>query len=175
MISGVGTVAIFVLRSLVPYRSTLLGISKLDTGIIMAVVSYVQALTALCFVRCNHRLMYKLFPVILAGFCGIAALMLFTFTGSFYPFLTAAVLFGMYSGFFYFFFVYHALISPRNSTRYVAINEIIVGVTGTIGPLTGGLLSSPEASASAFPATAVLCACSIICCGLILKWKKPAV
>ena len=76
--------------------------------------------------------------------------------------MTAAVLFGLYSGYFYFMFVYHSLISPKNSTRYVAINEIIVGIMGTIGPFAGGLLVSPAASGKAFPVMAAFCVCSIV-------------
>jgi hypothetical protein len=59
-------------------------------------------------------------------------------------------------------FVYHSLISPVNSTRYVAINEIIVGVMGTIGPFAGGLLTTPSTSGTAFPVMAVFCGLSIV-------------
>ena len=97
--------------------------------------------------------------------------LLFGFSGSLVSFAVAAVLFGMYSGYFYFMFVYHSLISPVNSTRYVAINEIIVGVMGTVGPFAGGLLTTPSTSGTAFPVMAVFCALSVIFAVVFFKKK----
>ena len=68
----------------------------------------------------------------------------------------------MKTGFFYFMFVYHSLISPDKASRYVAVNEVIVGVTGTIGPFAAGLLTSPQTSGAAFPAAAALSAAGIL-------------
>lgn len=161
IIGGVGTIAIFVIRSLVPYRANLLAFSRAEAGLILAAVSFVQAFTALALIKVK-TMMYKPLPVILAGGCGIASLLLFGFSGSLVSFAIAAVLFGMYSGYFYFMFVYHSLISPVNSTRYVAINEIIVGVMGTIGPFAAGMLTSPSTSGTAFPVMAVCCAASVV-------------
>ena len=59
-------------------------------------------------------------------------------------------------------FVYHSLISPDKASRYVAVNEVIVGVTGTIGPFAAGLLTSPQTSGAAFPAAALVSAAGIL-------------
>lgn len=161
IIGGVGTIAIFVIRCLVPYRANLLAFSRAEAGLVLAAVSFVQAFTALALIKVK-TMMYKPLPVVLAGSCGIISLLLFGFSGSLPAFAVAAVLFGMYSGYFYFMFVYHSLISPVNSTRYVAINEIIVGIMGTVGPFAGGLLTTPSTSGTAFPVMAVLCGLSVI-------------
>ena len=161
IIGGVGTIAIFVIRCLVPYRANLLEFSRAEAGMVLAAVSFTQAFTALTLIKAK-TMMYKPLPVILAGGCGVASLLLFGFSGSLITFAVAAVLFGIYSGYFYFMFVYHSLISPVNSTRYVAINEIIVGIMGTIGPFAGGLLTTPSTSGAAFPVMAVLCFSSVI-------------
>ena len=161
IIGGVGTIAIFVIRCLVPYRANLLEFSRAEAGMVLAAVSFTQAFTALLLIKAK-TMMYKPLPVILAGGCGITSLLLFGFSGSLISFAAAAVLFGIYSGYFYFMFVYHSLISPVNSTRYVAINEIIVGIMGTIGPFAGGLLTTPATSGTAFPVMAVLCFSSVI-------------
>ena len=161
VIGGVGTIAIFVIRCLVPYRANLLAFSRAEAGVILAAVSFVQAFTALALINVK-TMMYKALPVVLAGLCGIASLLIFGFGSGKIMFAVAAVLFGMYSGYFYFMFVYHSLISPVNSTRYVAINEIIVGVMGTIGPFAGGLLTTPSTSGTAFPVMAVFCGLSIV-------------
>ena len=168
IIGGVGTIAIFVIRCLVPYRATLLEFSRAEAGLVLAAVSFVQAFTALALIKVK-TMMYKPLPVILAGGCGIASLLLFGFSGSLVSFAIAAVLFGMYSGYFYFMFVYHSLISPVNSTRYVAINEIIVGIMGTIGPFAGGLLTSPATSGLAFGSVAFICILSISIGALFFK------
>ena len=137
IVGGTGTVAIFVLRSLVPYRENLLSFTQAEAGIVIAAVSYVQALTALALIR-GKTFMYRALPAVAAGLCGIAALVIFGTGNTFIQFLTAAILFGIYSGYFYFMFVYHSLISPENSNRYVAVNEVIVGATGTAGPFAAG-------------------------------------
>ena len=161
IIGGVGTIAIFVIRCLVPYRANLLAFSRAEAGLVLAAVSFVQAFTALALINVK-TMMYKALPVVLAGLCGISSLLIFGFGSGKIFFAIAAVLFGIYSGYFYFMFVYHSLISPVNSTRYVAINEIIVGIMGTVGPFAGGLLTTPSTSGTAFPVMAVLCGLSII-------------
>ena len=161
VVGGTGTVAIFILRSLVPYRENLLSFTQAEAGIVLAAVSYVQALTALALIR-GKTFMYRPLPAAAAGLCGIAALFVFGMGAAFVQFVTAAVLFGIYSGYFYFMFVYHSLISPENSNRYVAVNEVIVGATGTLGPFAAGLLTSPATSGAAFPAAALLSAAGIL-------------
>ena len=141
--------------------SLLLGFSQAQAGIVIAAVSYVQALTALCLIR-GKTFMYRPLPAVAAGTCGIAALLVFGTGSTFLQFMTAAILFGVYSGFFYFMFVYHSLISPEKSSRYVAVNEVIVGATGTIGPFAAGLLTSPQTSGAAFPAAALVSAAGIL-------------
>ena len=106
--------------------------------------------------------MYRPLPAAAAGLCGFTSLLVFGMGGTFAQFMTAAVLFGLYSGYFYFMFVYHSLISPVNSNRYVAVNEMIVGATGTIGPFAAGLLTSPETSGAAFPLAAILSAAGVL-------------
>jgi len=168
VVGGTGTVAISVLRSLVPYRENLLSFTQAEAGIVIAAVSCVQALTALALIR-GKTFMYKQLPAVAAGVCGITALLVFGTGSTFIQFLTAAVLFGIYSGYFYFMFVYHSLISPSNSNRYVAVNEVIVGATGTLGPFAAGLLTSPATSGAAFPVAAALSAAGILFAALSFR------
>ena len=160
IIGGVGTITVFVLRTLVPYRAALLDFSRADAGSVLAIVSYTQAVIALLLML-SKDFMYRIFPVIAAGISGMTALLILGFSNSLTAFILAAVLYGCYSGYVYFMFVYHSLISPSKSTRYVAINEMIVGITGTVGPFAGGLLSSPQNSGTAFLAAACICAASV--------------
>ena len=160
IIGGVGTITVFVLRTLVPYRAALLDFSRADAGSVLAIVSYTQAAAALLLML-SKDFMYRIIPVIAAGTAGIISLLILGFCNSLAAFIFAAVLYGCYSGYVYFMFVYHSLISPSKSTRYVAINEMIVGITGTVGPFAGGLMSSPQNSGTAFLAAACICAASV--------------
>ena len=56
-------------------------------------------------------------------------------------FLIGAGLFGIYSGSFCFYLVFHALVHPNRAGRYVAVNEALVGLTGFLAPLAGGALA----------------------------------
>ena len=85
--------------------------------------------------------MYLVKPVLLFGFSGILGLLLFGSAASVKLFCLAAICFGIYSGSFFFYFVFHSLVHPTRSSRYVAINETVVGICGIVGPLTGGLMA----------------------------------
>lgn len=160
LIGGAGTITVFILRTMLPYRATLLDFSRADAGSVLAIVSYTQAAAALLLML-SKDFMYRIIPVIAAGISGVTALLILGFSNSLTAFILAAVLYGCYSGYVYFMFVYHSLISPSKSTRYVAINEMIVGITGTVGPFAGGLMSSPQNSGTAFLAAACICTASV--------------
>jgi predicted MFS family arabinose efflux permease len=66
------------------------------------------------------------------------------------------ILFGVYSGSFFFYLVFHAIAHPVRSARYVAVNESVVGIGGILGPLIGGGLS--DRFGFAFSA----CACTTV-------------
>lgn len=166
-----GTIAVAILRCMIPYRSTQLGFSDAAAGTTMAVISYTQVVMGLLLLRAK-KLMYAPVPTLLFGALGFSALLAWGFGSSVSLFLASGVIFGIYSGFFYFMFVYHALISKEHSARNVAVNEIIVGTTGTFAPFLGGLLSSPETSGAAFPVAAVLCITSVILTAVYFIRKK---
>jgi MFS family permease len=56
-------------------------------------------------------------------------------------FLGGAMLFGTYTGAFCFYMVFHSLVHPERAGRYVAVNEALVGITGFLAPLAGGLMA----------------------------------
>ena len=149
IVAGIGFVTIAMLRTQIPYRCSLLEMSTAQQGIILAVVSYVQAFLALSFWK-SRRWMYHPFPIALAGCCGLIALLLFAFTQSYGVYVFAGLLYGCYSGGFCFFFAYHSLANPEKSHRYVAVNEVIVGSTSVFAPLGSGLLAD-AAGNSAVP------------------------
>lgn len=147
IIAGCGTIAVCLVRTLIPYQGTLLDFSKAEIGIILAVVSYVQGITALCLLR-GKRWMYRPVPILLAGTAGALALALFGLGGSPAWFYVGAVLYGIFSGCCYFYLVFHSLVHPTRSSHYVAVNETVVGIASILGPIAGGLLSGINGNAS---------------------------
>ncbi len=139
--SGVGCLAVAVLRSYLPSSTTIMGIPRIQQGILLALISGSQALTGL--VLCRSRMwMYRALPISVFGACGILALLAFGFSGDFPVLALAAICFGIYSGSFFFFLVFHSLVHPERSTRYVAVNESVVGLTNMLGPLLAGFLAA---------------------------------
>jgi predicted MFS family arabinose efflux permease len=153
--SGIGCLAVTVLRSYLPSSATVMGISRAEQGILLALISGSQALTGLAL--CRGRLwMYKALPVSLFGACGVSALFAFGFSSEFLPLALSSLLFGIYSGAFFFYLVFHALVHPEHSTRYVAINESVVGFTCMLGPLFAGFLAAGLTIAAPYWISALL-------------------
>lgn len=156
IVAGTGFITIAMLRTQIPYRCNLLEMSTAQQGIILAAVSYVQAFLALSLWK-SRRWMYHPLPIAVAALCGFCALLLFAFTQSYPVYLVAGLLYGCYSGGFCFFFSYHSLANPAKSHRYVAVNEVIVGITSVFAPLGAGILADATGnSASPFLIGAVL-------------------
>lgn len=146
LVGGVGCVVIAFVRTMGPFRGVAaLHLSKEEMGLVIAAVSFMQSLTGY-LLYFSREWMYRKLPGILLNGCGMAALLCFAFGNNFLFFLIAALLFGIYSGSFFFFFVFHSLVHPTKSARYVAGNETIVGATGVVGPLLGGAFITPASS-----------------------------
>lgn len=159
--AGAGCLTVAVLRSYLPSSATVMGIPRMSQGILLALISGSQALTGLAL--CRSRLwMYKALPVLLFGTCGVVALLVFSVSGEFLPLALAAVLFGVYSGSFFFYLVFHSLVHPEHSTRYVAINESVVGLTSLLGPLAAGVLATGGSVTAPYLASALLIIGTII-------------
>ena len=149
LIGGVGTLAVCMIRAMWPHHGEGLGISRTHIALTTALVSYVQALTALLLYR-SCRWMFLRLPVLVFSLAGAAGLLLFAFartTALFYP---AAVIYGIYSGCIYFYFVYHSLAHPVRAGYFVSGNEVIVGVISMVSPLAGGALADGFTSGAPF-------------------------
>ena len=177
LIGGVGCLAIALVRTMGPFRGVQsIGLTKDQMGIIMCLVSFAQSVSGYLLIF-SREWMYKRLNGVLLNLVGIAALLMFAFSSGFYGFAIAAVLCGIYSGSFYFFFVFHSLVHPTKSHRYVAGNETIVGATSVVGPLLGGVLITAQSSHWVFIAGAVLVFAALAGQLLILgragiKWEK---
>jgi hypothetical protein len=143
-------VAVAIIRSLFPDQAVKEHeFSATAQGRILFLISFFQAITGL--VLCRSRLwMYRALPVGLFGVLGVAGV-LFFHSGETVPVLmVGAVLFGLFSGSFYFYFVFHAIAHPVKAARNVAINETVVGVTAILGPIMAGAIAEAYSYQSAY-------------------------
>ncbi|MBE6358965.1 MAG: MFS transporter [Lentisphaerae bacterium] len=160
IVGGLGTLTVSQIRSIWPKQGANLQISGDHVAYVLAVVSYVQAFTALALCR-SKCWMWKRVPALLMSVTGILSLLTFAFASDVKIFYTAAACYGVYSGCLYFYLVYHSLAHPSRSGFFVAGNEIIVGVTSMLAPLVGGFIADVTGftgSAFIFAAAAVVIA-----------------
>jgi len=167
--AGAGIVVISVIRAVFPVNTLSLGDGRIGT--LFFLLSITQALTGL--ILCRSRVwMYRAFPVSVVGLLGVVGTLCLAFGVSSTLLRIGVILFGVYSGSFFFYLVFHAIAHPVRTARYVAVNESVVGIGGILGALIGGGLS--DRFGFAFSA----CACAI---GLVVvtafqagihRWKS---
>lgn len=164
IVGGLGTITVCQIRALWPKVGSELQIGQHHIAYILALVSYSQAVTALFLCR-SKNWMWRRIPALLMSLCGIISLLGFVMVSDVKWFYAVAALYGVYSGIFYFYLVYHSLSHPRRSGFFVAGNEIIVGVTSIAAPLAGGFL----ADCSGKTGTAFVFACGMTLLALIMQ------
>jgi len=158
---GIGGMAITLVRGVFPCSGQAAGLSAAAQGMVLFAISGVQALVGLALGR-GRWWMYRPLPILGFGILGTAGLLGFAAAGSATGFCAAAVLIGIWSGSFYFYFVFHALVHPRHGPRYVSINEAVVGLTGILGPLAGGWLGGRLSLPAAYAAIAALVGAGVL-------------
>jgi MFS family permease len=137
---GVAHVVITLIRGVLPSSGVACELTKPQLGLVFFLISAVQASMGLVLTR-SRWWMYRPLPLLAFGAFGLIGLVLFSFAQTWGVFLLAAFCFGIYSGSFFFYFVFHSLVHPANSARYVSINEAVIGLTGAMGPILGGLVA----------------------------------
>ncbi len=150
----VGTIAITIIRTLEPKLTLELGISKFHSGMILAVVSLMQVFWAFVWLK-SKVWMYKAGPALLWGGCGVAGLVLYVKGTTILALYAASVLYGTFSGFFYFTMVFFSLVHPSKSAKYLSINEALVGLAGITGAIGGGFLAQRTSLHTTFMTCAV--------------------
>jgi len=152
---GIGCVAITVIRSVFPTTGQDCAIPRFEQGLVLGLLSAVQAVVGLAL-GAGRWWMYRPLPIIGFGLCGTAALAIFATSRTTTGFLVAAVLFGVYSGSFFFYFVFHSLVHPERAAGYISINEAVVGLMCIIGAFAGGLLAKEIALPAPYVAAGAL-------------------
>ncbi|MHC4870940.1 MAG: MFS transporter [Planctomycetota bacterium] len=137
---GIGMLVLFHIKAIYPKHSEVLGLKDSTKGMVLFLLSGVQAFTG--FLLCwSKDWMFDKYKILGFGIFGVIAAGLFSVGRDPVDFYIAATLYGIYSGSFFFYFVFHSLTHPQKTTRYIAINEMVVGILGLLAPLVGGILS----------------------------------
>ncbi|MCI7643317.1 MAG: YdbH domain-containing protein [Lentisphaeria bacterium] len=134
-----GCLSIAVIRSPLNLHLEANSISLMSRSIVLALLTYVQALVGLSFYR-SRFWPYRPWGMSLLALSGILGLLLFAWGGTLLTFSLAAVLYGIYSAGFFFYINFHSLNSGAKMARNVAIIEILVGITSLGTPLLMGML-----------------------------------
>ena len=167
LIGGVSTLAVTIVRTMVPDRAVALEFTKSDAGSVLAVVSLAQAAAAFVMTRSRYW-MYRPRPAIIFGICGVSGLLLFGAGTRLPVFYSAAIIYGVFSGATYFYLVFHSLVHPTRSARYIAVNEAVVGLANITGPVIGGWAAAGNSGIPFFGA-AVLVAGAFIVAALVFR------
>jgi predicted MFS family arabinose efflux permease len=174
LFGGVGCVVVAVIRSIFPTSGAACDIPKFEQGLILCILSAVQAIVGLTLSR-GRWWMYRPLPILGFGLCGVVAMTLFALSTTPAGFLLAAVCFGIYSGSFFYYFVFHSLVHPEHAGRYVSINEAVVGLASIIGPFAGGLLADRWSLSTPYLAAASIVLAAILIQSLIhARLQSPA-
>ena len=138
--AGVGFLTLALVRTGLPIKAKFINLGEYNLGILLAIASYAQAFTGL-LLGLGSLWMYRIFPALIFSASGIFGLYLFYGNSDVKMLLLGSLFYGIYSGYFCFYFVFHSLVHPDKSSSYIATNEVIVGLTGIAGPLAGGWLA----------------------------------
>jgi MFS family permease len=153
--SGLGCLAVRLMFGLFPSSAVAYQIPKFEQGLTLFVLSACQA----CFGLWLGRFfwwMYRPLPILMAGMLGVGSMVLFSVASAPWMFYLAAAGFGCYSGMFFFYLVFHSLVHPDRSARYVSVNEATVGLMSLTGPFVGGLIAARYTLRTSYLLTAAL-------------------
>ncbi len=141
-LQGLGYIAVAMMRTYLPdYCTKELAMSTFHQGIVMSLVSFAQAFAGLaCYSA--RRWPYRPWVIGAVSVAAAGAFLVFAFTGVWQLYALAAVMLGVFSGMMCFTATFHALVNPLKSARYVAVNEMLVGIGSVGAPMLGGLLAS---------------------------------
>ena len=104
--AGVGFLTLAMVRSVLPFKAEAIKLSEYNLGLILATASYAQAFTGL-LLGFGHTWMYRITPAVIFSTIGVSGLALFFSSSSVPVLLLASLLYGIYSGYFCFYLVFH--------------------------------------------------------------------
>ncbi len=165
--AGIGVIVLTYIRAIFPVRGeTALHLSQGFQGLLFFLVSAAQGLTGLALCR-SRFWMYRPSAITAFGSLGVVGIIIFGFGHSPLILCMGALLFGIYSGSFFFYLVFHALVHPQRSSQYVSINESMVGICSMLGAVLGGFLADRLGFGTVYASGATLILLALILQGYI--------
>ena len=138
---GIGMIVMCGVRGLFPaLAEKKLGLAESTQGTVFFLLSFAQGITGLALSRARLW-MYRSLPILFLGALGATGVLCLAIGKVWFVFYVGAICFGVYSGFFCFYAVFHCLTHPSKGPRYVSINEMVVAGAGIIGTIGAGMLS----------------------------------
>lgn len=139
--AGIGVTVLTFIRAVFPVRGeSVLHLTQSFQGVLFFLLSASQGLTGLFLCRSRYW-MYRPVAVVAFGSLGIVGALLVGYAQSSMLLCAGAILFGIYTGSVFVYLVFHALVHPRRSAQYVAINETVVGISSMLGAVLGGFMA----------------------------------
>ena len=144
---GVTWLVVYFVRGLFPLIAEKeLFLSESEQGTVFFLLSATQGVTGLLLCH-STILMYRARSVLLFGLIGAIGLICFTLrVDRTWVFYAGAVCLGTYSGFSFFYIVFHSLTHPGKAAKYISLNEMVIGAAGIAGPLLAGVLATASNS-----------------------------
>lgn len=178
LIGGVGCLGSYSLLALLPSVGVSFTMPKSQIGSIVALLYVVQALVGLSLLR-SRMWMFRPMPAV--GFAVFGLIGVAGFGVSLLPIMdgvevltvplrtlglyASVACYGVFSGSFFFGLVFHSLVHPHRSARYVAVNEMVVGICGVAGPVMAGTMAD-RFGFVAFPIVQI----ALMVCVMILQF-----
>lgn len=170
--AGAGMLALAFFRGIFPsLAESKLHLSQSFQGLLFFLLSLAQALMGLFLCR-SRFWMYRMSGVFTMGLAGIAGSLLLGFSCHPWMLSLGAILFGLYAGGFYFYMVFHALVHSHNSGRYVAVNEMVVGISSLLGAMLGGWVADHFGFEALYTLGAMLTVVTLTIQGAVLRRKR---
>ena len=142
IVGGLGTFGVNQLRTQLQPLGVECGYDERALAIMLFSISIVQSMTGLALSFTGTKWQFKKLPALLTGLIGIVTLGIFGIREFAPGFYATAAIYGIYSGCFYFYFVYYSLSHPTKSGVYAGVNELVVSLNSILAPVIGGALAT---------------------------------
>ncbi|MBR7155718.1 MAG: hypothetical protein IKD22_02680 [Lentisphaeria bacterium] len=142
IVGGIGTFGISHIRTRLQPLGLANGLSAQALATMLFSVSAVQSLTAFALSLISVRWQFRRLPALLAGGIGVLTLLVFSRAELANYFYFAAAAYGIYTGVFYYYFVFYSLSHPTRASIYTGINEAVVSCNSIISPIIGGFMAT---------------------------------
>ncbi|MBR2425664.1 MAG: MFS transporter [Lentisphaeria bacterium] len=142
IVGGIGTFGVNQLRTQLQPLGVECGFDGRALAIMLFSISIVQSMTGLALSFTGTKWQFKKLPALLIGLIGVITLAIFGIREFAPGFYGTAAIYGIYSGCFYFYFVYYSLSHPTKSGVYAGVNELVVSLNSIIAPVIGGVLAT---------------------------------